>query len=542
MGFLSTLPTTRGRGMRADAFNDYNQAWFGGEPLPSLWMSSLNAAGVAVSPDLAMTLSALYSGVTMIGYDLATLPPITYRNRDDGGKDIVRASPSDVGAGGIGDLAYKLRWAPNNVQTSAEFWLSMIVQYLMREVAYAEIVSGPRGFLDQLLPRHPDRVRAERLPSGFLRYRLTEVGGGTRYLTQDEMFVVRGLSFDGGLNQASRIMYGAQWLGISLATSAAVGAFFKSGMKSALLASYTGDLDDEAEKRLHASIARYANGPQSHFGLLLAPDNVTIKNLSPDPDKAQMMLAQEWTVKEVARSLRMPGSKLGVTGTETYASSVQKALDYVIGCLRPTAVLIEQSLQRDIILAKDTYLIQFALDELLRADPDARAIYFAQAIQNRWMRPSEVRLRENMNPDPDLDKLSEGDNRPGSSTQPATSKTKPNAESGPMLMHAFLLVHDNAVQCLRRERAAVEKLARKHADDVSGWQAGLRDFYSEHAGFVAQKMRLPITIARGYAAQHGTQFEQRGLKLIDGDAGGHWEREEAQTLASLAVDCGERAA
>jgi hypothetical protein len=110
-----------------------------------------------------------------------------------------------------------------------------------------------------------------------------------------------------------------------------------------------------------------------------------------------------------------------------------------------------------------------------------------------------------------------------------------------MLLRACLAVHDNAVRCLRRERAAVEKLAKKHASDPEGWQAGLREFYNEHAAFVAQTMRVPIAIARGYVAEHGSTLEAKGAVVIDGDAGAQWEREEADQLASLAVSA-ERAA
>jgi hypothetical protein len=207
-------------------------------------------------------------------------------------------------------------------------------------------------------------------------------------------------------------------------------------------------------------------------------------------------------------------------------------------------VLFEQAVQRDLIMEKGTYFVEFMLDALMRGDPAARAAYFEKAIQNRWMRPSEVRLIENLNPDEKLDQLSESDHRPGAAGGSAAQAParQSGAMNGRVLLHSCLAVHDNAVRCLRRERAAVSKLAVKHANDPAAWQAGLREFYGEHAGFVAQTMRLPMTIARGYSAEHGSEFEAKGVVLIDGEAGGAWEREEADLLAGLAIDCGERAA
>lgn len=512
--------------------------------VPSPWLTNLSAAGVLVTPELGLTLSAMYSGVTMIGMDLATLPAQMFRLRDDGGKDRVRpffGGGIDT-SGGIRSLAYMLRWQPNTTQTATEFWLGMIAQLLLREHAYAEIVSGPTGFVEQLLPRHPDRVRRERLPSGRLRYTLTEAMGQPRYLTQDEMFSIQGLSLDGGLTGISRVSYGAQSIGSALATQKAQGKFFKSGMTAAKVATYQGQMDPEDEARLHASISRFAAGVENSFGLALIPDNVTITNLGVDPEKAQMILAQEWGVREIARLLRLPGHKLGIKDSVSYNSQVQAALDYVINCLRTWAVLIEQAIQRDLILAKDTYLVEFLLAALLRGDFESQANYLEKFIRNRIMRPSEARLILNMNPDADLDRLSEGDFRPGTSNtqrQDDEDRSRNRAGFDRAEYKALLAVHDNAVRCLRRERAAVEKLAKRFASDVDGWKTGLRDFFADHAQFVAQTMRLHPDIARGYAAQHGSEFEAKGVVLIDGEAGAVWERFEADELAWLALDHGE---
>jgi HK97 family phage portal protein len=539
MGFLQRLSTVsaphRMRAAVTDASDPFASMY--GNYVPPTWLSSVSAAGVSVTPELAMTLSAYYSGTSMIAHDLATLPVQAFKRRADEGKDRVRPS---FGWGldssnGISSLAYMLRWQPNAFQTSTEFFVSLIAQYLSRAKAYAEIVSSPAtGFVAQLLPRHPDRVRPELLPSGRVRYQLTEAFGKPRYLTQDEMFVVRD-PLDGSIDPTSRVAYGATAIGTVLAAERAAAKFFKSGMTASTVATYTGDMEDEEEAALHASITRYATGVENSFGLMLIPDDVKISNLGVEPEKAQMMSAREFGLYEVARLLHLPPHKLAIKGTQTYASQVQSAVDYVIGCLRPIAVAFEQSMQRDLVIAKDAYFFEFLLEALLRGDPDARAAYYERAIRSRWMRPSEVRLRENMNPDPELDQLSAGDFRPGTSTGTGNAAQAPaNKAQATSREHVatFMAVHDNAVRCLRRERAAVEKLAKKHAADVSGWQTGLRDFFADQAGFIAQTMRLPVAVAREYAAQHGSELEARGVVVHSDD----WERWEADELAALALD------
>ncbi len=250
MGFHRSIASLAApRPVRASS-QAYQQAFFSGETLPDLWLSTLSASGVAVTPELAQTLSAMYCGVSTISYDLATLTCGMFKQRRDGGKDRIRGSAAEWAAGGIGDLAYMLQWAPNAYQTATEYFAGQVAQFLLRGQAYAEIVDGPKGFLSQLLPRHPDRVIPERLPSGRIRYKLLEGGGRPdRYISWDEMHVVRDLGTDPLASQAMTT-YAAGGLGISLAAERAAGKFFKSGMTAAMIATYAGDKDDEADVTL----------------------------------------------------------------------------------------------------------------------------------------------------------------------------------------------------------------------------------------------------------------------------------------------------
>jgi HK97 family phage portal protein len=541
MGWLGRISTVALPTVRAMTSQDYNQAFFAGDDLPDLWLARLSEAGVSVSPDLARTLSAYACAVDTIAYDLSTLPLRAFKTRSDGGLDQVLGS-SNSHAAGIGALVYKLQWQPNDVQTAVEFWASMIAQLEMRQVAYAEIVPGQSGFMDKLLPRHPDRVTPQRLPNGRLRYRLRESTGGPRFVTQDEMFVIRDLSMDGGLTVMSRVAYAANSIGTGIAAEHAAARFFKTGMTAALLATYVGEMDEEDERALHASISRYAAGVQNSFGLMLVPDDVKVSNLAIEPEKAQMMLAREWTVYEVAREVRISPRKLMVRGkSDGYASAYQDAIDHVVNCLRTRAVLVQQSIQRDLVLAKDVYRFVFHLGELLKGDPAQMGVFIQQLIQSRAMTPSEVRMTYlDMNPDPHLDQLSEGDNRPGQSGGQSATPASSGGDSARAALSRLELeglrsVFDTAGRCTRRERSSVEKLAQKHANDPDGWARALRAFYADHARYVAELMNVAPAVARGYAATRGEAIAASGALVLEGADGAAWERSGAVALADLAL-------
>jgi len=246
-----------------------------------------------------------------------------------------------------------------------------------------------------------------------------------------------------------------------------------------------------------------------------------------------MMLARQWTVEEVSRLYNISPRKLHRRGTgDSYGSAYQDAIDHVVSCLRPVAVTFQQAMQRDLVLDKDAYFVKFDLRELLQGDPTAMAAYIENVIKSRAMTPSEVRmLLLDLNPDDHLDALSELDNRPGE-PKGAPKPAKAAAISSRLQMKGMLAIHDAAVRCLRREKIAVEKLAKKHASDVDGWKAGLRDFYADHAGFIAETMRVPMHVAREYSAKHGLALEEAGIVVLT-EA---WEREEADELAALAVE------
>jgi len=494
----------------------------------------LSIHGANVPPELALTLPPVYCAVDTISSDFGTATCQMFEDLGDDGRRRV-----SYGAPGIGSLARQLRWQPNKWQTAKAFWSTLAWQYLLRPYACAELIyrPGSDAFIEQIVPRHPDRVQQEVLPRG-VRFKIKEPNGESRTVTQDEMFIVRNTSAD-GLNALSRIHYGAQALTSALTMQSFTTNYFKKGVTASLVGTYKGgQKEDEDEAALHASISRYMSGVENAGGLLLIPEDIDIKALGVDAKNAELLGLKNLSGRDVARLFKMPPSWLGIENSASYASQVQDATNYKNRCQLPMAVEFEQAIQRDMILAFDRYFVKFNLDYLTRGDLLERMKAYEIGIRARVLRPSEARVREDMSPDEDLDRLSEQDHRPGTSDGTRNdTPTSPSARVPPHRAHlkGVLALHDNAVRCLRRERAALAKLATKHANDAAGWQSALKDFYADHAGFVAQTMRMAIGDARAYAAQHGSQFETHGMALIDGDAGPHWEREEAEELVALAI-------
>lgn len=531
MGALAKLAAVSPRAEVSRSAGSGEDFWY----VPDGWVSSLAMAGLGMSPELALTLSHVHCAVDTISADFGTMTCQMFRDNGDDGKTRVKFSDP-----GIGGLAYRLRWQPNAVQTAKAFWSTMAWQYLLRPQCYAEIVyrPGSDSIIDQLLPRHPDRVEQQRLPSGRLTFKLTEPGGGSRFVTQDEMFTVRNTSTD-GLNAISRTQYGHQALGTALKLQQFTKAYFQKGATAALIATYKGEgMDEEEEAAYHSRISRFIAGAENAGGLFLTNEDLDVKSLGVEPEKAQLLGLKDLSGRDVARLFKMPPHKLGIAGTQTYASQVQSAQEYVAGTQMPMVVEFEQAIYIHLITARD-YYAKFNMDYLLRASFKERMEGYEIGIRSRVLRPSEARVREDMNPDEELDRLSALDHRPGSSggespRQPKRADDEEQRADGTGArgqVRATLVIHDNALRVLRREREAVKKLAKRTEHDADAWRDGLREFYAEHAKFTGDTLRLPMAVARAVAAQHGALLEDQGLPAMDD----HWERLEAEELTALAM-------
>lgn len=531
--FARSSSIVRPARMRADAGGHLDDRYF----VPSQWLGSMTQAGVRVSPDLVMTLSAVWRCVSGIVGDASTAPCQIFRHRDDGGKERSRRHR----------LAYQLRWQPSQLQTAQQYYGMIISHQLLRGNAYVELVPGRRGFADQLIPRHPDRVRKERLPSGSIRYRLTRgnTDGSDRFLTSDEMMHMPDmLTFDGWLG-ASRVEYGLQSFGAMLATEKASQSFFSRGMTAAVVATHKGgELDEDELKNVHASLSLYASGAENNGGILVIEEDLTIAHLGIDPEKAQLLATRQNAVRQIANWFGYPGHKLEIDGqTQAYAAREQANLEYVVGCLRPIFINLEQTQQMHLFLEdeKEEYFSEFLMDALFRGDLKSQAEYYAKAIQFGWMNRNEVRLRSNLNPEQGLDRFLEPENM--RDADPAVEARRQQQEDPKPVgrgqsagVRATILAYGTGQRIIRKEIAEVTKLAKRHANDPDGWKAGLQAFYQDHAGFVAEELHVPLLAAREYAAEHGLVLTQQGVSAMES-----WEHTVASELAAWALD-GDRAA
>lgn len=189
-------------------------------PFGEFWFQPVggrSAAGVRVTPESSMRLTAVYRAVSLIAGARACMPFVLYRRKTDGGKNYI-----------TDDWRYRLfAKRPNRWQNPFE-WASMMQGHLsLRGNGYNEIRATGGGEVAELVPLHPDRVAIEVFDSGDYRYKYTERDGRERPIPRGNMFHLRGLSSD-GIKGYNPIELAADAVGAGLAAQHYGAQFFRN--------------------------------------------------------------------------------------------------------------------------------------------------------------------------------------------------------------------------------------------------------------------------------------------------------------------------
>jgi HK97 family phage portal protein len=453
-----------------------------------------SASGMRVTADTSKRIASVLACVGIIGRNMAMMPKKILTEASGGGNRQVPSHP-------VYDVIAN---RPNDLQTGFEFYQMMQGHVELRGNAYAEIKPGRRGAVDQLVPMHPDRVIVERLSSGRLRYKYTDpLINQTRTLVQEEVFHLRNFSDDGFTGQ-STVAMSSDVFGTALAQQDYGARFFQNDARPGGVIEGTNFRDKTDEEAFRESWQQSQTGANRHKTALL-PFGLTYKEIGVSPVDAQLLDARKFSRIEICSIFGVPPHLIGETEkTATYASVEQFNIMFAVQCLLPRVVMWEQAIQRDLILS-DKYFPKFSMAALLRGDTASRFAAYKVAIENGWMSPNDVRMLEDLNPIPGGDTYWRPLNwapLTQTSAPSDTAITDQGENAGSMndaahLGRLKLLASSAAERCVRKEVLAVRKMIERNATDED-----YRSFYTDHAGFISEVLRVPVTAAMKYTDSH----------------------------------------
>lgn len=483
-------------------------------PWGDFWFSPVPyIAGLTpVTADTALQLTAVFACVRVLAEGRATLPFTLARLGADGGKTPVRDH-----------YLYRLfAQRPNEYQNPFEFAEMLQGHLCLRGNGYCEILADGAGEATDLLPLHPDSVKAEIANNGRdYRYRVTNPDGTYRYLARSDVFHLRAFSQD-GITGLSPI--GACKAAIELGLSAqAYGArFFENDAKpGGGWIEYPGNFKDAESRKKFRESWQERQGGRNRGKTAVLEFGMKYHELTVNNEEAQFLETRKMQVSEIARLFRVPPHLIGDLERSTNNNIEQQSLDYIMHTLTPWLARWEAAIRSTFLVGTDDedLEIEFPVTALLRGDSTARANYYASGITNGWMVRNEARIAEGMNP---LDGLSEP-LQPLNMVTPEQQRAQLEQQRQQQAQPGDTAKGDGAARDRAQALAiaAAERIARKeaHAAQVAiakraaGDDLALRDAYQAHARFVRDALGVPQEAANRYCNAQLASIEEMAAHM-----------------------------
>ncbi len=384
MGILARLEQRSSAGVIGPPRDPVVADWLGG--------GSNSATGLSVTPDSAMKVTAVFRAVNILAQTYASLPLGVYRLLDNGGKKRDRNHPLDQ----------VITRRPNKWQTSFEWREMMSGHFALRGRCYSEIISTGGKAHAELVPLHPDRVRAFRAPDGKLAFEYTPIDGPSRIILQDEMHFMHGLATSqDGVTPLSPIGQCREAVGLAMATEEHGARLFGNGTRLGGVLKMPGHLkDDAARKGLLKSWKEAHSGLRNSGKTALLEDGLEWQALGMNNEDAQYIDTRVHQIAEIARIFGVPLHMLAELSRSTNNNIEHQGIEFVTHTIRPGAVRREEAMERDLLFGSSaiTHCISFDLNGLMRGDSAARAAFYASGLAHGYKNRNEVRVAEGDNP------------------------------------------------------------------------------------------------------------------------------------------------
>lgn len=471
----------------ADAALD-DRYWSGYAPV--------SAAGIPVSADTSMKVSAVYRAVSLIANAFAQLPMSAYRALDRGREELRDNEARRL-----------FMRAPNPYQRAFEFKRLLMGHVILRGNAFARIYR--RGGQIELWPLHPDRVEGpELLASGRLRYIYTRPDNHQRetYIGGREILHVPGLSSD-GLRGLALYDLARDTFGSAIAAERHGGRVFGQGVRIAGVLQSEKSFKAETRDAMETSFGAKFGGAEGVERVPVLEQGLKFEKIGMTNEDAQWLETRRFTVSDIARWFGVPPHMIGdVERSTSWGSGIEhQSIQFVQYGLMPWLVQWEQVIQDTFITDPDVF-VRFNVEGLLRADSKSRHAVYALGIQNGIYNPDECREYENKNP------------RPGGDQYVDVATIKTGGRSSGQKQDdgraaVFAIAATRSVLALEHE--GLTRSAKEHAKDAEKFRASVVSFYGRFATEIVQRLHCGRPAAKVYCTGRRDQVLRDGLGALD---------------------------
>ena len=499
-----------------DYFKNLGLALRGSTPAnPSKWLREYfggeeSLSGVSVNEETALKYSAVYGCVRILAETIASIPLNLYKRTKRGKTKLTENN------------LYNLLHSQSNEELTSFSWREIVMAHvLLWGNHYSQILRDGYNRVKSLHPLLPERMKPERIKDrestryNKKQYIYQPLSGRKVILQPNEILHIPGLSFDGLVGKSPLGWYREQ-IGLGLAMEEYSSRFFSGGLSAGGIFTTPKSLKQPTYDRLKQELKEKYTGLNKAFKTMVLEEDLKFSQVSVNPNDAQLLESKKFQLEEVARLFRVPLFMLQNVDRATFSNIEHLDIAFVVHTIRPWLVRIEQSLNMQLLSAKEkkNLFFEFVVDGLLRGDITARFNAYTQGIQNGIYSPNDILELENRNTYEGGDKHFiqfnmqpvEGINKPIKTTKVIEKKDinnnkekrdkelKKSAIIKIKLAQAYSKPFENAVtRLIKRERVDVTKLAKKYLNNKNTdiFDNELYEYYEEHKNFV-RKQTKPI--------------------------------------------------
>ncbi len=341
-------------------------------------------AGVAITPDTAVTIATVWACLRYLSQTVAVLP---WHAKKDG-----KNGPEIQKSHGVDYLLWK---RPSKEWSSFQFRETLMHWALRWGNGYAEIEPDQLGRPMAIWPIHPERVLVCRatdyendaygdpIETGDLYYEVSNgsnllgsSGGGAKtILAAKNMFHLRG--FGEGPVGVNVIAYAAQSLGWTRAAQLFGAAFFGNGMNPAGIVINKKPLKPSGLKRQKAEFEQLFKGPNNANRTAFLDNDADWKSIAFNARDSQLIEVHQYLVEETCRWFGVPPHKVMHLLRATFTNIESQGIEVVVDSISPWVKRLEDEADFKLFgQNRQGLYTKIDMRGLMRGDAAARAAYY----------------------------------------------------------------------------------------------------------------------------------------------------------------------
>lgn len=358
-----------------------------------------SSSGQSVTAERALGVAVVLRCATLLGNGCSQIPFKLYQRVENGrGREIVTNHP----------VAKLIARRPNAWMAPGEWRRTMTMHAAISDFGLSIISRAPSdGRPIELLPVPPHWISWEQTGDWRIEYTVRFPDGRTLNLGQEDVFVLRGPSWD-ACKGLGALRYAREAIGLRMAVDESQAKLFANGARPGGLLTAKTPLNDEQRALLKTAWAEMHAGSGNAGKTALLEGDLTFQQLAMTNTDAETMKLRGQQIEEICMAFSVFPQMVGHTGDSapTFASAEQFFIAHVVHTLSPWHTAWEEAMATQLLTDsewEEGLYFKFTVQALMRGTAKDRAEFLRMMVDMGAMNPNEVRALEELDQRPELD-------------------------------------------------------------------------------------------------------------------------------------------